>query len=189
MILNKANPETLSIVAKALRNGGIGVIPCDTMYGLCGLMGIGEKPLQYLKNREAKKPFLVIATLEQAKELAAEPLPQPLLDTWPAPLTVILNSVSGGTIAIRVPKDPYLQKLLEIVKKPIYSTSVNMSGEPTLVAFKDIQQRFESQVDFLVKASDEQGTVPSTLLDLTQKPPKVLRQGSFDASSIIASLS
>ena len=185
MVLNKSNPESISIVSELIAGGGVGVLPCDTIYGLCSIYGIGEKPLRYVKNRPETKPFLVICTLEQARELTGDTIPGDILDIWPAPLTVILNSREGKPLAMRVPRDAFLTELLRTIGSPVYSTSVNTSGEPTLLNFSEIRQRFEPVVDFLVKGQEQQGTVPSTIIDATVYPYRILRQGAYDISSLI----
>jgi len=184
MILDRNNKDTIDKLASVLKDNGTAVIPCDTIYGLSAVYGSGEAKLKALKGRDANKPFLVLATLKQAKELAVD-IPSEILNVWPAPLTVILNCVYGGTIAIRVPADSVLQSLLCVLGKPIYSTSVNMSGEPSLLDFKSVCERFEDKVDVVVKGPDSQGTVASTLIDATSRPFKLIRQGAFDASSLI----
>ena len=118
MILNKRNPETLETISTLISDGGVAILPCDTIYGLCAAYEIGEKALMDLKGRDSSKPFLVLATIEQARQLC-ESIPQDILDAWPAALTVILNKKKGGTIAIRVPNDSFLQNLLKMAGTPI----------------------------------------------------------------------
>jgi len=185
MILNKLNPETVEIVANFLKEGGIGVLPCDTIYGLSSIYGIGEKPLRFIKKRPDYKPFIILCTLQQAKDICKKEIPPQILNLWPAPLTVILKDKNDVSTAIRVPKDDFLQELLERTGSPIYSTSVNTSGEPTLLTFSEIQQRFECKVDFMVKNKEKQGSIPSTLIDATVTPYKIIRQGIFDVSTLI----
>lgn len=184
MIINKANPETLETISTLIREGGVVVLPCDTIYGLCAAYKIGDKALMDLKGRPEDKPFLILATIEQAKKLCTS-IPNDILSSWPAPLTVILDTVDGKKTAIRVPADPFLQKLLEMTGKPIYSTSVNMAGEPSLLNFTDICRRFEAMVDGLVRDKEIQGTVPSTLIDATVRPYRVVRPGAFDSTSLV----
>lgn len=184
MILNKMNPETLETISTQIKNGAVAILPCDTIYGLCAAYEVGEKALMNLKGRDGNKPFLVLATIEQAKNLCTF-IPEDILNAWPAALTVILNGKNGKTIAIRVPDDPFLQSLLNKVETPIYSTSVNISGEPSLLNLTDICNRFEALVDFVVKGDEIQGTTPSTLIDATCKPYKLIRQGAFDASRLV----
>lgn len=186
MILNKRNPETLETISALIVDGGVAILPCDTIYGLCAAYDIGEKALMDLKGRDSRKPFLVLATIGQAEKLCTE-IPEDILESWPAALTVILNKKEGGTIAIRVPNDAFLQNLLEMTGTPIYSTSVNIAGEPSLHSLSAICKRFESLVDVVVRGDEMQGKVPSTLIDATVKPYKLVRQGLYDASALIRS--
>ena len=183
MILNKRNPETLETISTLIKEGGVAILPCDTIYGLCAAYPIGEKALMDLKGRDSSKPFLVLATIEQAKSLCTC-IPQDILDCWPAALTVILNRKEGGTIGVRVPNDSFLQTLLNMVGCPIYSTSVNIAGEPSMLNLTAICKRFEAIVDVVVRGDETQGKVPSTLIDATCKPYRLLRQGLYDASAL-----
>lgn len=185
MILNKKNPETLETISSLIKEGGVAVLPCDTIYGLCAVYKLGEKALMDLKGRDSNKPFLVLATKKQALELCRD-IPEDILSSWPAALTVILEKKNGeGTIAVRVPNDPFLQKLLEMVGAPIYSTSVNIAGEPSLLNLTAISKRFEALVDVIVRGDEVQGRVPSTLIDATARPYRLVRQGLYDASALI----
>ena len=184
MILDRNEKDTVEKLASVLKDNGTAVIPCDTIYGLSSVYGTGEAKLKALKGRDANKPFLVLSTLKQAQELAVE-IPPEILSVWPAPLTVILSSRFGGTIAIRVPADAFLQSLLEKLGRPVYSTSVNMSGEPSLLDFRSVCEHFEDKVDVVVKGPETQGTTASTLIDATTRPFRLIRQGAFDASSLI----
>lgn len=187
MILNKRNPETLETISTLIKEGGVAILPCDTIYGLCAAYGIGEKALMDLKGRDSSKPFLVLATIDQARELCSE-IPDDIIRSWPAALTVILKRKSGGTIAVRVPNDPFLQTLLEEVGCPIYSTSVNIAGEPSMNNLTAICKRFEALVDVVVRGDETQGKVPSTLIDATTVPYRLVRQGLYDANSLIKGL-
>ncbi len=186
MIVNKLNPEVFDVLVPLLRDGGTAIIPCDTIYGLCAIYELGEKALFNIKSRNHSKRFLVLATKEQAISLTKE-IPEPILNVWPAPLTVILKAKkSDTTIAIRVPDDGFLLNLLNKLGKPIYSTSVNISGEPELLDFTSICKRFEAIVDIIIKGPEIQGTIPSTLIDVTTTPYKIIRKGVYDASFLIS---
>jgi len=184
MIINKNDNNSLDICAKYILEGKVVVIPCDTIYGLSSIYMRGEAILKELKGRDANKPFLVLATLQQAKSIVKD-IPQDILNLWPASLTVILETNYGDSLGIRVPDDKWLTSLLEKVGSPIYSTSVNMSGEPSLLNFKEICERFEDKVGLCVYGNDIQGSTPSTLINAISKPYKLLRQGTFDVSKIL----
>ena len=140
-----------------------------------------------IKGRDSSKPFLVLATISQVKKLCSD-IPEDILSAWPAALTVILNKKEGGTIGVRVPNDSFLQSLLEMVGCPIYSTSVNLAGEPSLHNLTAISKRFEALVDVIVRGEETQGKVPSTLIDATCRPYRLLRQGLYDANHLIKGL-
>lgn len=184
MIIDKNSPDSPDICAKAILDGKVVVIPCDTIYGLSSLYIKGNEALRKLKGRDADKPFLVLATIDQAKSICTD-IPEEILNIWPAALTVILETKQGNSLGIRVPDDEWLQKLLSKVGEPVYSTSVNISGEPSLLTFSDICNSFEDKVAVCVKGFELQGTKPSTLINATCKPYKVLREGAFDVKKIL----
>ena len=164
--------------AKALKDGKTGILPCDTIYSLSALRNEEKADELYeIKERSASKSFITLMTLDQLRE---SPLvvPEALYSIWPAPLTAVLVSKDGGTVAVRVPKGEYINKVLS-VSGPIYSTSVNISGQPSLLTFDDIFPVFSGKVDFIVEDRSIKGGRPSTLIDATTEPFKVLRQGEF----------
>lgn len=170
--------ENVQMIGKRLRDGKVGIFPCDTIYGLCGIAdpAVAER-LYEVKRRPASKSFITLMTKEQ---VAASGLivPQDILGIWPAPLTAILADKDGNTKAVRVPSDPFIQALLP-VSGPIFSTSVNISGEKSLLTFSDILPVFSESVDFIVENDEIKGGVASTLIDATHHPYKVLRQGAY----------
>lgn len=184
MIIEKKQQNTLEIAVSELEKGSVIVLPCDTVYGFSSLYIVGEQQLKDLKGRDGNKPFLVLATKDQVNSICQD-IPDKLLKIWPAPLTAILNKKDGGTLAVRVPNDEFLLKLLEITGKPIYSTSVNMSGEPLIEKFEEIVEKFGQKVPLIIKDKEVTQSLPSTLVNFTVKPYQVLRQGSFDASELI----
>ena len=111
-------------------------------------------------------------------------VPSVLYDVYPAPLTAILMDEEGTTHAIRVPSDPFMLHLLPL-SGPIFSTSVNISGERSLLTFNDVLSAFDKTLDFIVKTNDVSEGVPSTIIDMTQKPYRVIRMGAYDPHALI----
>lgn len=184
-IIDKGAANAVDITIKTMLNGDLAVLPCDTIYGLSGLIDISENRLRNVKSRPETKPFILLATFEMVCDICATELPKGLSQVWPAPLTAILLNKQGGTTAVRVPDDPFLQAVLQGCGAPIYSTSVNTSGEPSLLTFDAIQAQFTGKVELMVKGSEDQGTTASTLVDCTKSPYAVLRQGAYDASWLV----
>ena len=183
-VLYRQNPGTLDIVVNRLQDDQTMVLPCDTIYGLCAKMGPASEKLYEIKGRDQRKPFLLLATLKQAKEICI--VPKDIEKVWPCALTAIMENKTGGTTAIRVPSDPFLQQVLEKLGSPIYSTSVNASGYASITSITDIIFAFKGKVPTFVVGSEKQGIVPSTLIDCTVHPYKLVRQGSFDASALLS---
>ena len=178
IIIDKNKEGSAARTAALLREGKVGVIPCDTIYGLSGCVGeaVAER-LYEIKRRPQSKSFI---TLMAKEDLLTSGLivPDDILKRWPAPLTAILSDGKGGTHAVRVPDDSYMQQILKAAG-PIYSTSVNFSGEKSLLSFEDILPVFDRLVDFIVKDPSVSGGMPSTLIDATSEPYRVLRQGAY----------
>lgn len=165
-------------MATRLNRGEVGIFPCDTIYGLCAKVSEENRERIYaIKNRPESKRLLV---LMDSSSLSSSRLivPEDIASLWPAPLTVILPTEDGDTLAVRVPDDPFLSSLLPLTG-PIFSTSVNLSGSPALQSFSEIFDVFSERVDFIVRKDFLGKGMSSTLLDATKKPYRVLRQGSY----------
>ena len=179
-------------IAQALKTGVVLAIPTESSYGLAvdprNRRGVDR--VLAIKGREnAGKPLLVVvAGREQLDALGVE-APAAVLDglfsIWPAPLTAVLPiralvpaSCGGTTLAVRVPAEPRLRALLESIG-PLTATSLNRSGEPPVTDPDEAMRLFEGEVDLLIDGGRTAGGAPSTLLDATVDPPRVLREGAF----------
>lgn len=171
--------DNIKLVAEMLKRGDVGIIPCDTIYGISSTVSEeGCERIYEIKKRPQSKAFIVLMTKEQVKRSGLI-VPEDILALWPCALTAVLEYHDGSTLAVRVPNDKWLLSLLEL-SGPIYSTSVNISGEPSLLTFRDILPRFCEKVDFIVKADITGLGKSSTLVDATKKPYRILRQGSYE---------
>jgi L-threonylcarbamoyladenylate synthase len=84
----------------------------------------------------------------------------------------------GPTVAVRVPALEPLRRLIQAVGEPIVSTSVNRSGEEPFEDVHDIRREFSNEVDLIV-TGEVPGAVSSTLVDLSGRSPRVIREGSY----------
>jgi L-threonylcarbamoyladenylate synthase len=168
------------MAVKVLEKGGVLIMPCDTIYGFVGKYPDSDGTIREIKGRGETKPFLVLSTESMIDRLSDQEIPEYLKKYWPGPLTLIIKGKSPGTsIAVRVPDDPVLLHLMESIDAPVFSTSVNRSGRPPLNKIEEIAGEFEFSVDMLVDGGDIEGGRPSTIVDVTSRPFKVLRQGSL----------
>ncbi len=85
----------------------------------------------------------------------------------------------GGTLALRVPAEAWLRELIAGLGRPLISTSVNRAGKPALWRAADIIAEFESAVDLVLDGGDLPDAEPSTIVDASSRPCRILRQGAF----------
>ena len=186
MILNKNDPTSIETTAETLMRGGIVIIPTDTVYGFSGIVDLKTATAHYesdakirtIKGRAETKPLIqLIARPEDLRLYTDDEIPDSLLSKWPGALTIIVNDKRGGTTAFRCPGDQWLRRVIELCGAPIYSTSVNRSGQPVLDTEAGIVKEFGSEVDLIVTDGDKKGAKPSTLVSIADGTIKVLRQG------------
>jgi L-threonylcarbamoyladenylate synthase len=179
MVVPADSPDALPMLREALGSGGVAVVPCDTIYGLVGIAPDTEARIRGIKGRGEDKPFLqLVADRAWARRLASR-APSSLEKYWPGPLTLILPARAGGTIALRVPSSPFLRDLIKGLGRPLYSTSVNRAGQAPLWRIEEIVAGFEAAVDLVLDAGDLPEASPSTIVDATSRPFRVVRQGSI----------
>ncbi len=183
-VASSADPGLLRRLVAILRRGGVVVLPCDTIYGLVGVAPDSEERIREIKGRGEGKAFLwLIASARWLPRFTDMALPPALAGYWPGPLTLIFprrhgDHRGGGTVALRVPRDPLLADLLRRLRRPLASTSVNRSGQVPLGRIGEIVAQFEAEVDLIVDAGDLEGRLPSTIADLSVRPWRVVRQGA-----------
>ncbi|MFB6291434.1 MAG: L-threonylcarbamoyladenylate synthase [Candidatus Bipolaricaulia bacterium] len=169
------------------------VFPTDTVYGLGG-NGRDESVVSRVyrvKQRSEDKPLaLHLFSREDVSRYVLDPSErqQDLIERLlPGPYTVILPANSEAPevsvsrekkVGIRVPDSDSFRNLEENINFPLVGTSVNKSGEPPMTDFDRIVQEFGGIVDLFVESEEEMSGEPSTVLDLTFDPPKVIR-GEF----------
>jgi L-threonylcarbamoyladenylate synthase len=206
VVVLKAEPPSYSSVSiqqagAILRAGGVAVFPTETVYGVGADVrsraAVGR--VFTLKNRKPSQPLMLhCASPVQMLEYVAEvPLwVQPLMSRfWPGPLALILRStervpsvVTGGgsTVGIRMVGHPVARDLLEELGAPVAGTSANLHGEPATSRFACVNPALLEQVDVALDAGLCGKDVPSTVLDVTARPPRVVRVGAVSVQDIEA---
>jgi len=111
----------------------------------------------------------------------------------PGPLTLVLkkkehvaDSVTNGkdTIAIRIPDHRFVLDLLEQVGVPMLVTSANLSDHPSCTTYAEVMEQLDGRIDAIVDGKCGSG-VASTIVDVTEKPFKILREGTISYSEIM----
>ncbi len=181
MMLLKSHPDTINIVSKALLENKVVIIPTDTVYGFSGIVPHTDNIIRQIKGRGELKPFIqLIDDPEIIKEYSPTKIPQSILTHMPGAITVIVdNKNDNGTTAFRCPNDPWLLSILSICKRPVYTTSVNRSGQNILHAINEIEKEFSKEVYCIVDAEKKiEDPLPSTIVDIRNETISIIRQGS-----------
>jgi L-threonylcarbamoyladenylate synthase len=174
------DPKLLENLVEALGSGGVVIMPCDTIYGLVGVVPDAERKIRELKGRQEKSFLQLIPDFGWLPRYSDGGLPEELKAYWPGALTIIFPAKKTGTVALRIPDDSLLLRVMNKLGRALFSTSVNSSGQPALWRIDDILSAFESKVDLVVAAGDRPEGVPSTIVDITRKPYRLLRQGAVN---------
>ncbi len=173
-------------VITLLKDGKVGVIPTDTVYGLvCSAANQDAVTRMYaLKHRDKKPGTIVAANIEQLVELGIKARYLKAVEQyWPNPISVeIPHSISylnqgTGRQAFRIPKDSRIQDLLSHVG-PLQTTSANQPGELEAATIAQAQAYFGDSVDFYVDGGDLSGRKPSTLIRIVDDIVDVVREGA-----------
>lgn len=184
-------------IIKILKDGGIGVLPTDTIYGLVGsaLSKEAVEIIYHLKNRTPDKPLIILISSLTDLELFHIRLPEKvkklLEEIWPNPLSIVLPCLEEKfvylhrwtqTLAFRMPDD---QKLLRMLTQtgPIVAPSANPEGEPPAENIKQAENYFGDKVDFYLDGG-ELSSKPSTLIKIDGEKITVLREGAFRISNL-----
>jgi L-threonylcarbamoyladenylate synthase len=179
------DPKLFDVLSQVLEDNGVVIMPCDTIYGFVGIAPETDKKIRKLKGREGKSFLRLIAEKQWLSRYTVGDLPEELSSYWPGALTVIFPAKKRGTVALRMPNDPLLLKVMKNLGQALFSTSVNVSGAPALWRIADILRAFENRVDLVVDAGDRPRGVPSTIVDVTERPFRLLRRGAVDLPDVL----
>lgn len=186
-----------------LRKGGIVVYPTDTAYGLAvdATNAKAVKQLFTLKGRQFKNPIHVIppskAWVEKlvklnvpAKKLIKNLLPGPLTLVLPLKISGVswkLLSAGTKTLGIRRPDNKTALDLATLLKKPITTTSANVSGQPNCYSVAEVEKQFakmKTKPDYYLDGGKLKKTKPSTVVVVAETYVKILRDGPIDEDEI-----
>jgi len=181
------DPETVRSAARALKAGGVAIFPTETVYGIGGDAAreeVGARIFR-IKRRPSSKPLTrLVGAWKVLEEVDWQPNHLRLAQAfWPGSLTLILRTGKGEKIGYRWPDHPLVMALLEAAGLVLAATSANLSGRPPVRDGTEAREIFSGQVDLILDGGETAGR-PSTVVDLTVEPPRLLRPGSLDRERI-----
>ncbi|MFH6601965.1 L-threonylcarbamoyladenylate synthase [Maribacter algicola] len=184
--------EEINKCIEVLKNGGLILYPTDTVWGI-GCDATNENAVQRvyaLKQREDSKALICLVAKDAMLERHIEKVPETaydIIDLSTKPTTIIYDNPKGvaknliapdNTLAVRVASDKFCKYLINKFKKPIVSTSANISGKPTPRSFGEIGEPVLKGVDYVVNLHrNEKNGTPSSIIKLANDGTvKVIRE-------------
>ena len=193
--------EVLRRAAELLRQGEVVALPTETVYGLAAnaLDPDAVARIYELKGRPAFNPIIVhVSSVAMARACVREwpPLAQRLADAfWPGPLTVVLPrseqisdivTAGGPTVGVRWPRHPLMLEVIRLCGFPLAAPSANRSTELSPTTAEHVRKNFGESIPLIVDGGQSQVGIESTVLDLSVRPPRILRPGMIHAESLLA---
>ncbi|CEK17081.1 L-threonylcarbamoyladenylate synthase [Chthonomonas calidirosea] len=196
-----ATPEAIAEAAARIRSGELVAFPTETVYGL-GAHALNPQAVAAIftaKGRPATNPLIVhVLDIEAARSLVttwpahAQRLAERF---WPGPLTLVLpknasvpDEVTGGgpTVGLRAPSHPVARALLEAARVPIAAPSANRSNHVSPTTAQHVWDDLKGRIALILDGGPTQGGLESTVLSLTEDPPRILRLGLIPPAAIEA---
>lgn len=178
---------------KIVKKGGIVIIPTDTAFGISCRMD-NEPAIKKLfdirKRPESQATPVLFDSIERVREFVTfdSSVEELMIKYWPGALTIVLKCdtskvpglVRGGgeNLGVRIPDHLIPRRIAEEIGVPILGPSANFHGEQTPYKFEELDKSLTKLVDFIVEGKTKGGNLASTVIDCTEKPWRIIRQGA-----------
>ena len=200
LYLSAQDIQTPSTAAEIIKNGGLVAIPTETVYGL-GANGLDENAVAKIfvaKGRPQDNPLILHISGPEDIERFCHHIPQAAFDLaekfWPGPLTIILpakeivpKATTGGlsTVGIRCPDCDVTREIIRLSGVPVAAPSANISGKPSTTTAEHVRHDHDGKIDAIVDGGSCRVGVESTIVDLTERRPRLLRPGGISPEQLI----
>ena len=194
---------TVEAAAKIIKQGGLVAIPTETVYGL-GANGLDPQAVAKIfqvKGRPQDNPLILHISGPEQIELFCHDIPQSAYTFaahfWPGPLTMVLPAKScvpkcttAGlpTVAVRCPDHAVTRQIIRLSGVPIAAPSANISGKPSTTTAEHVLHDHNGKIPLIVDGGPCRVGVESTIVDLTEARPRLLRPGGITPEQLIAVL-
>ena len=200
LYLSADDQDTAPIAAEILKNGGLVALPTETVYGL-GANGLSEEAVAKIfiaKGRPQDNPLILhVADPEQMQSICHDipPAAYRLAGAfWPGPLTMVLpakdivpKATTAGlpTVAVRCPDSRITRNIIRLSGVPIAAPSANLSGTPSTTTAQHVLHDHDGNIDAIVDGGPCRVGVESTIVDMTEQPPRLLRPGGITPEQLV----
>jgi tRNA threonylcarbamoyl adenosine modification protein (Sua5/YciO/YrdC/YwlC family) len=193
-VLVVAAPGALETALAFLRDGEVIALPTDTVYGVAvdGLNPYAIEKLYAVKARPMDKaiPLLLASPGDLSRVVVEIPEGARILANafWPGALTLVVRAretvplvlrAEGDTVAVRVPDHPVPRQLARMLGHPLAATSANISGERDPSTAREVEAQLGGRISLILDGGAVGTGLPSTVVDCTVAPPRVLRVGAL----------
>jgi L-threonylcarbamoyladenylate synthase len=188
-----------SHAAKIISAGGVIAFRTDTFYGLGvdPFNAAAVAKIRELKGREENKPILLlladVSVVDRFIEDQSADFERIAKQFWPGPLTIVGRAVADlppeitagtGTVGVRVPDDSSVRDLVRECGGALTATSANPSSLPPARTAQEVRDYFGDAIDLVIDEGEVTATEPSTVLDATISPPRVIREGAVSTADL-----
>lgn len=185
--------------AETLRDGGLVAVPTETVYGLAGngLDPDAVERIYEVKGRPAVKPLSLMVHDAGAMAQYCSQVPEAAYALaerfWPGPLTIVLRAkdcvpeivrAGGATVGLRCPDHPATLELLRQAQLPLAAPSANPSGAPSPKTADAVLRYFDGKIDAVIDGGACGIGRESTIVDLSETPYRILRQGALPEHAV-----
>jgi len=200
LLLSSEDPQTPALAAEMIRRGELVAIPTETVYGL-GANGLDETAVARIfeaKGRPQDNPLILHISGPEQIELFCHHIPQKAYDLadafWPGPLTIVLPArdivpkrTTGGlsTVAVRCPDNDVTREIIRLSGVPIAAPSANISGKPSTTTAQHVLHDHDGKIAAIVDGGACRVGVESTIVDLTEERPRLLRPGGIGPEQLL----
>ena len=200
LYLSAKDAQTPYIAAEMIRAGELVAIPTETVYGL-GANGLSEAAVAKIfeaKGRPQDNPLILHICGPEQIELFCHHIPQKAYDLaekfWPGPLTIVLPArdvvprrTTGGlsTVAVRCPDCDVTREIIRLSGVPIAAPSANISGKPSTTTAEHVRHDHDGKIAAIVDGGSCRVGVESTIVDLTEERPRLLRPGGIGPEELL----
>ncbi len=198
-VLAPSNPAHLARAAALLRAGQIVAFPTDTVYGVGAPFSNPEavQRLYLAKARSDTKGIPILLASRSDLPLVVEDVGQGaerlMAAYWPGPLTLVLPKSAAvprvvtraATVAVRIPDHQVARALIVAVGLPLAATSANLSGNPPTVDPAVVRRDMAGRIAAVLDGGMAPGGMPSTIVDCTVEPPRIVRPGPIPAQEVL----
>lgn len=196
-ILPADSRKAIKLARRLLHEGEVVAFPTDTLYGV-GANAFERSAVRELfavKGRPADKAIPVFIYQIDDLNQVARNVPNRawalLQQFWPGALTVVLPKVAAlppdvtagqETVAVRIPNHPVALDLVIELGRPLAVTSANLSGQPPPSTAREVAQQLGGRIPLILDGGPSPLAQPSTIIDLSVSPPRLLRSGALDVA-------